>query len=64
MYANPLVPYLPELIQRGKLLYPVGEGKMSFISRRDIARAVIKIATAKELLGKRYTLTGEKVDND
>ena len=60
MYADPLVPYLPELIQRGKLLYPVGTGKMSFISRRDIARAVIKIATTKELLGKRYTLTGDK----
>ncbi|NRG33090.1 SDR family oxidoreductase [Niallia circulans] len=60
MYADPLVPYLPELIERGRLLYPVGEGKLSFISRRDIAHAVIKIATTKELLGKRYTLTGEK----
>ncbi|MFP7479443.1 SDR family oxidoreductase [Terribacillus saccharophilus] len=60
MYADPLVPYLPELIKRGRLLYPVGEGKISFISRDDIARSVIQIAVRPELHGGRYTLTGEK----
>lgn len=60
MYADPLAPYLPELVERGRLLYPVGEGKISFISREDIARAIIQLAIKPELHGGRYTLTGEK----
>ncbi|MGS0934579.1 MULTISPECIES: SDR family oxidoreductase [Bacillus] len=60
MYADPLPPYLPELVERGRLLYPVGAGKINFISRRDIAKAVAQIAIRKELHGKRYTLTGNK----
>ncbi|MBY8913922.1 SDR family oxidoreductase [Bacillus sp. YC2] len=60
MYADPLVPYLPELAERGRLLYPVGEGKISFISREDIAKAVIQLASNPKLHGGRYTLTSEK----
>ncbi|MCM3186857.1 SDR family oxidoreductase [Priestia megaterium] len=60
MYADPLVPYLPELVERGRLLYPVGEGKISFVSREDIARAIIQLAIKPDLHGGRYTLTGEK----
>ncbi|WP_113754221.1 SDR family oxidoreductase, partial [Priestia endophytica] len=60
MYADPLVPYLPELVERGRLLYPVGKGKISFISREDIARAIIQLSIKTELHGGRYTLTGEK----
>lgn len=60
MYADPLAPYIPELIKREKLIYPAGEGKISFISRNDIAKAVIKIATDKKLQGNNYTLTGNR----
>lgn len=60
MYADPLPPYIPELAERGRLLYPAGDGKISFISRRDLAKAIVKIAAAPQLLGKKYTLTGEK----
>ncbi|WP_068502998.1 SDR family oxidoreductase [Paenibacillus kribbensis] len=60
MYADPLAPYLPELIQGGRLLYPVGDGKITFISREDIAKAVIQIAINPDLHGGRYTLTGEQ----
>ncbi|WP_335872971.1 SDR family oxidoreductase [Bacillus sp. 2205SS5-2] len=60
MYADSFAPYIPELIERKKLLYPVGNGKISFISREDIAKAVIQIALREELQGKRYTLTGNK----
>ncbi|WP_243293060.1 SDR family oxidoreductase [Bacillus sp. FJAT-47783] len=60
MYADPLVPYIPELVERKRLLYPAGNGKISFISREDIAKAVVQIAIKEELQGKRYTLTGNK----
>lgn len=60
MYTDPLVPYLPELIERGKLLYPVGYGKISFISREDSARAIVKVAMDKRLQGKTYTLTQDR----
>ncbi|MBU3201307.1 SDR family oxidoreductase [Clostridium estertheticum] len=60
MYADPLPPYMPELIKREKLIYPAEEGKISFISRSDIAKAVIKIATDKKLQGNKYTLTGNR----
>lgn len=60
MYADPLPPYLPELIERGRLPYPAGDGKINFVSRSDIARAVAQIAIRKELYGKKYTLTGNK----
>lgn len=57
MYADPLVSYIPELIESGKLPYPVRYGKISFISREDSAKAIVKIAQDKSLQGKTYTLT-------
>lgn len=60
MYADPLPPYLPELIERGRLVYPAGDGKINFVTRRDIARAVAHIAVKPEWHGKTYTLTGKK----
>lgn len=57
MYADPLVPYLPELIEMGKLVYPVKYGKISFISREDSARAIVKVAMNQKLQGKTYILT-------
>lgn len=60
MYADPLAAYLPELLDRGRLLYPAGEGKISFISRDDIAQAIVQLVSRPELYGGRYTLTGEK----
>ncbi|WAA09577.1 SDR family oxidoreductase [Fervidibacillus albus] len=60
MYADPLPPYLPELIERGRLPYPAGDGKINFVSRRDLARAIAQIAIRPELYGKTYTLTGKK----
>lgn len=31
LYADPLVLYLPELIERHNIIYPVGDQAMSFI---------------------------------
>ncbi|MCA1057611.1 SDR family oxidoreductase [Rossellomorea aquimaris] len=60
MYLDPLPPYLPELVERKRLLYPVGDGRISFISRKDIAKAVIQLAMKPDFYGGRFTLTGRK----
>ena len=58
MYMDPLVPYLPELKERGKLIYPVGEGKFNYISRPDIAKGIVALLQQPEKWGKRYLLAG------
>lgn len=59
LYADPLIPYLPELIKRQALIYPVGHQKMSFISYANSAKAIAKVATTPQLRenGQIYTLT-------
>lgn len=62
LYADPLVPYLPELIKRGHLIYPVGDQAMSFISRDDSAKAVASLATQPVMRdhGQSYLLSMPK----
>lgn len=60
MYADPLVPYLPELIERKAVIYPMENAKMSFISREDSAEAIVKLAMSPILQGKTYVLTQER----
>ncbi|WP_010621114.1 NAD(P)H-binding protein [Paucilactobacillus suebicus] len=59
LYADPLIPYLPELIERGNLIYPVGDQAMSFISQDDSAEAIANLAIKSELRdkGQLYTVT-------
>lgn len=59
LYADPLVPYLPELIQRQNIIYPVGDQAMSFISRQDSAEAITNVAVKRYLRdrGQNYLLT-------
>lgn len=59
LYADPLVPYLPELIERQNVIYPVKDQALSFISLQDSAKAFAKVASEKTLLqnGRIYTLT-------
>ncbi|MCY9807527.1 NAD(P)H-binding protein [Lentilactobacillus senioris] len=59
LYTDPLIPYLPELIERKALIYPVGDQKMSFISYDNSAEAIAKVAVTPELRnqGQIYTLT-------
>jgi hypothetical protein len=54
-----LVPYLPELIERKNVIYPMKDKALSFISLEDSSKAFAKVAATKELLknGKIYTLT-------
>lgn len=57
MYADPLVNYLPELIERGNVIYPVPHEKVSYISREDSAKAIIEVALDASLQNQTYTLT-------
>ncbi|MFD1420309.1 SDR family oxidoreductase [Lactiplantibacillus songbeiensis] len=59
LYADPLIPYLPELIERQNVIYPMGDQALSFISQADSAAAFAKVATTPDLLvnGRIYTLT-------
>ena len=59
LYADPLVPYLPELIQRQNIIYPVDDQAMSFISRQDSAEAIANVAVKRYLRdrGQNYLLT-------
>lgn len=59
LYADPLVPYLPELIQRQHLIYPIGDAAMSFITQADSAKAIATVAATPRLRdhGQQYTLT-------
>lgn len=57
MYADPLITYLPELIERGNVVYPVPHEKVSFISREDSAKAIVEVVTDESLQNQTYTLT-------
>lgn len=59
LYADPLVQYLPELIERHNVIYPIGDQQMSFISRQDSAEAIAKVAVKEYLRdhGQNYLLT-------
>ncbi|KRN99325.1 SDR family oxidoreductase [Companilactobacillus kimchiensis] len=59
LYADPLVPYLPELIERKNVIYPMNDQALSFISLNDSSEAFAKVAATPELLenGRIYTLT-------
>ena len=62
MYMDPLKPYLPELMNMHKLIYPVGDGRINYISRHDIARGIIAILNNPNSWGKRYLLSGYSYD--
>lgn len=62
LYADPLVPYLPELIERKHLIYPVGDQAMSFITQDDSAEAIANLTVKPALRdqGQIYTVTQEQ----
>lgn len=62
LYADPLVPYLPELIARKALIYPVSDQAMSFITQADSAEAIATVAARQDGrdVGQVYTLTQER----
>ena len=59
---DPLKPYLPELMNMHKLIYPAGDGRINYITRNDIARGVIAIIKIQILGAERYLLSGYSYD--
>ncbi|KRM75212.1 NmrA family NAD(P)-binding protein [Secundilactobacillus collinoides] len=59
LYADRLIPHLPELVRNATLTYPVGDKALSFISLSNSAEAIAKVAVTPMLHGKgqSYTLT-------
>lgn len=61
LYADPLVPYLPELIDRHNVIYPMGDASLSFITLADSAAAFAKVAVTPALWRRStYTLTQQR----
>ncbi|GEK58469.1 hypothetical protein CHL76_07700 [Marinococcus halophilus] len=58
VYADPLIPYTEELVRTKRLPYPAGRGAVSFITRRDLAKAIAAVAAGPDRHGGLYTLTG------
>lgn len=57
LYADPLIPYLPELIDRQAIIYPVGDQKMAFIAIDDCAEAFAAAATNPTIRSSQQTYT-------
>jgi NAD(P)H dehydrogenase (quinone) len=47
-------------LQSGKIVSPAGNGKISYVTRRDLARATARILTEQGNEGKSFALTGPK----
>ncbi|WP_125583063.1 SDR family oxidoreductase [Levilactobacillus cerevisiae] len=61
LYADPLVPYLPELIERHNVIYPLGDASLSFISLAESAAAFAQVAVTSSLWTQpMYTLTQQR----
>ena len=58
MYSDPLVPYLREIVEMGHIPYPAGEGRISYVSRDDLARASAAALLDDGHAGRAYDLTG------
>ena len=58
MYADPLVDYVPELAETGRIPYPAGQGRINYICRDDLARATAAACLSSASAGRVFELTG------
>ena len=58
LYADPIAEWIPEIVRMGTIPYPTGDGRCSYVSRDDIARAGAAALTTVGHVGKVYNLTG------
>lgn len=65
LYADPLVPYLPELIKREHVIYPMADQAISYITQNDSAYAIAKLAIEPMMRdhGQSYLLSMERSYN-
>ncbi len=60
LYLDPLAEWMPEIIRMGRIPYPAGSGRLAYVSRDDMARAIAAAALKPEHDGSVFRLTGEK----
>jgi NAD(P)H dehydrogenase (quinone) len=58
MYLDPVADWVPDLVKMGRLPYPVRTGRVAYISRDDIARALAAACLDSSTAGNLYELTG------
>jgi NAD(P)H dehydrogenase (quinone) len=58
LYADPLVEWLPTLVESGRLPYPLQHGRIAYVTRADVGRSLAAIACNPNLNGKIVELTG------
>ncbi len=58
MYLDPIADWAPELVEMGKLPYPVRSGRVAYVSRDDLGRATAAALMDEGHGGKTYDLTG------
>ena len=60
MYLDPLADWAPDLVDLGRLPYPVRKGRVAYISRDDLARASAAALMQGGHSGQVYELTGSE----
>jgi NAD(P)H dehydrogenase (quinone) len=58
MYLDPVADWIPELVQMGRLPYPVRSGCVAYICRDDIARSLAAACLDAGTRNRLYSLTG------
>jgi NAD(P)H dehydrogenase (quinone) len=60
MYLDPVAEWVPDLVKMGRLPYPVQKGRVAYISRDDIARALAAACLTGGHSEHVYELTGSR----
>lgn len=60
IYMDTIPVYIGDAFQNGKILYPFGEGKISFVARADIAEALANVLTSEDHENKIYEISGSE----
>ncbi len=58
MYSEADLDYVPKYLEFGKVLNNIGDGRISYISRRDLALAAARCLMDENHIGRTYSLTG------
>jgi NAD(P)H dehydrogenase (quinone) len=58
LYADPIVEWVPDIVEMGTIPYPTGAGRCGYVARDDIARAGAAVLTGNGHDSKVFNLTG------
>lgn len=58
MYLDPIADWVPELVEMGRLPYPVGRGRVAYVTRHDLGRAAAGALLDEAHADQVYELTG------